>query len=702
MSWLNRPPAQGLIATGIADPSVFARNGILLRINPKRDFNASGSQQSTTGTTTAASTALTLAAALDFANGQGIAIANAGPLPSISAPTAAPTVTPTGTAGTTSYSYTYAYGDSNGGVTAASAAGSTTTGNATLTTTNYNAVAWAAPPAGVSVVYIFRTASGGTPNTTGLIGIVTNMAILSLKDTGLALITTPPPGIPATSPAAASAQMLITSIVSGAGTTSLVLATAATTAAAGAQVYHEDSAALQNALNALPSSFTTQSGSMRFAEGAQIYLEAGAYNVRGLVIKSYQAIVGDGMDNTWLCLTPGVQGTILTSYNFAALTGGNTNGGVSGVLLADFSINGGEGYLSSRSPMSLGGWGIQKYGYRWTMRNIRVTQCGFGGVYTEWCTAQGSGADTGTMEDDWDNIRADLNGHVDNTTNNGSTGPGVVFRGPHDTRIGVILCTQNCGAGVVFDSTSSYSGDGVVISRIHSYANSDIGIHIKGAVGIQGTSFQSESNLGQLGGGSGGDGIACDNGAFYASFVNVQSNTGNGLTISGDQVTIDNLFAQGNHASGLALNGAVTQVKVKGFSTGNLTQVYAGAGEGGGNEFDLLCVNTAAGQNIFGGTPSDKSVWHLVITGGVGTLNGPTPILTAPAVPASGTALQNPFGVPCHVFVDAAAAATVGVAINGTSVGTSLAGGHFEIPLAAAAQITLTYTTAPTWVWVRD
>ena len=60
-------------------------------------------------------------------------------------PPAPPTVTPKGTAGSTSYSYqvcaTNAYGS-----TTPSASGSTSTGNATLSATNYNLVSWAAVP----------------------------------------------------------------------------------------------------------------------------------------------------------------------------------------------------------------------------------------------------------------------------------------------------------------------------------------------------------------------------------------------------------------------------------------------------------------------------------------------------------------------------------------------------------------------------
>ena len=63
----------------------------------------------------------------------------------ISTPTA-PTVTPVGATGTTTWSYEITAVGNFGGQTAPSPAGSTTTGVATLSTTDYNLVSWVAPP----------------------------------------------------------------------------------------------------------------------------------------------------------------------------------------------------------------------------------------------------------------------------------------------------------------------------------------------------------------------------------------------------------------------------------------------------------------------------------------------------------------------------------------------------------------------------
>jgi len=102
---------------------------------------------------------------------------------------ALPTVTPQGTPGATAYSYKVVALAQNG-VSAASAAGSTATGNATLSGTNFNRLLWTAVT-GATAYAIYRTVGGVTQ---GLIATVGNT--LTVDDTGLA-------GDSATAPAAA-------------------------------------------------------------------------------------------------------------------------------------------------------------------------------------------------------------------------------------------------------------------------------------------------------------------------------------------------------------------------------------------------------------------------------------------------------------------------------------------------------------------
>ncbi len=100
------------------------------------------------------------------------------PLPT---PTA-PTLTTSGTAGSTSYSYVVTALDGSGETTGSTTA-TIATGNATLTSTNRINIS--IPAVGGAIQYkVYRTASGGTPSTTGLIG--TFGAGATITDTGLA------------------------------------------------------------------------------------------------------------------------------------------------------------------------------------------------------------------------------------------------------------------------------------------------------------------------------------------------------------------------------------------------------------------------------------------------------------------------------------------------------------------------------------
>ena len=102
------------------------------------------------------------------------------PLP-VASPSA-PTITQGGTAATTHYTYTVASVMADGTITAPPTGTVTTTGAATLTGSNFNTVTWTAVT-GAATYNIYRTASSGTPSSTGLIG---NTASATFNDTGIA------------------------------------------------------------------------------------------------------------------------------------------------------------------------------------------------------------------------------------------------------------------------------------------------------------------------------------------------------------------------------------------------------------------------------------------------------------------------------------------------------------------------------------
>jgi hypothetical protein len=92
-------------------------------------------------------------------------------------------------AGSTTWSYKIAAIAPNGVWGAAGTAGSVTTGNGTLSIANANKITWT-PTAGASSYAIQRSAAGGTPSTTGYIGLAsTAMATNGFIDYGIAATT---------------------------------------------------------------------------------------------------------------------------------------------------------------------------------------------------------------------------------------------------------------------------------------------------------------------------------------------------------------------------------------------------------------------------------------------------------------------------------------------------------------------------------
>jgi hypothetical protein len=226
--------------------------------------NVSGSAQSTTGTISASSTALTLAVAKDFQNGQGIRIDHAGATFTPGQPSSL-SITPTGTTGSTSYTYTIASIDANGGVGAAITTVTTSTGNATLSTTNYNALSWTAGSGSPAGYAIYGRTNGCTLSNCPLLGI---SPTTSWSDTGLPVIGPSANGwLPLIPTTTALNDWLVTTVSSGGGTTSLTLAAAATNAVTSQNVTHDDTVALQAAWTASQSS------------NVPLYLDPGNYQI---------------------------------------------------------------------------------------------------------------------------------------------------------------------------------------------------------------------------------------------------------------------------------------------------------------------------------------------------------------------------------------------------------------------------------------
>jgi hypothetical protein len=204
----------------------------------------SGSAQTTTGSITTGTATLTLASALDFVNGQAIRVDHAGAAHGMAGVGGA-TATPVGTGGSTTYTYNVSCIDANGGVSTA-ASFSTSTGNATLSTTNYNSLSWSACSGGSAVGYAVYGRVAGTQN---LLALVPSTTFFDYGPSVLAPLT-PASWLPSTPPGSALSDWLVSSINSGAGTTTLTLSSNAGTTATTQPVLHDDTQPLQFLVNA--------------------------------------------------------------------------------------------------------------------------------------------------------------------------------------------------------------------------------------------------------------------------------------------------------------------------------------------------------------------------------------------------------------------------------------------------------------------
>lgn len=162
----------------------------------------------------------------------------------------------------------------------------------------------------------------------------------------------------------------------------------------------------------------------------------------------------------------------------------------------------------------------------------------------------------------------------------------------------------------------------------------------------------------------------------------VNQGTGIGITGGGNIRITDVFFNSFGDALGYAVSVASTYngqypSDAGGTAQGNV--LISGCQNGytvyqKGNGYDIQC---AAGLVTIAGTHGAN----------------PYGAQTAPAIPASGTALTNPFPVTVRVFVSGGTVSAI--AINGTDTGLTSG----QITLGPGETITLTYTAAPAWTW---
>ena len=414
----------------------------------------------------------------------------------------------------------------------------------------------------------------------------------------------------------------------------------------------DDTAAIQAAIDATVSSEAT------------IYLPENTFITTGLTLYTKTKLLGTGIEKTKLKLKDGsgMDASVLKTYNFDTLVGTGSTGGVYGMLLKGFTVDG------NRDNNITGGYGIAKYGYRCQLENLLVINCNADGIYSSWGGSVDVQPDGGLVEDYWDTVRVQHCG-----------GDGIVMRGPNDSRWNNVMSYMNTGKGMdIVSVTSVCSADGLIMNTDHNYSHGDHGIRIKAI--CYGSNIQSESNIGQWGG-PGGDGIVIEHGDVNLSEVIVYNNLTNGIVIGG--------------------SSAISSVKVSGKCWSNPNQVSL-VNDGGYNKIDLISWTTGV-QTVYTGTKHQAT--DLKIHTGGDTdyyiwMPRRLPMYT-PSLPSgtgSGNAVTNQIGTPILIYQTG----HVGVhVIDCWAQDTAIPGDPGVIYLQPDDRIYYATTIPSSWKWYR-
>lgn len=410
---------------------------------------------------------------------------------------------------------------------------------------------------------------------------------------------------------------------------------------------HDDTAAIQAAIT----DAAAQGGGI-------VVLPVGIFLAHGLQLPSYVGLSGSlpaGNESgvgvgTVLQLMPGSTDDLLVTTDFQSLTGTNSNGGSAGNVIRNITLDG------NKANAPGGGWVLRRYGYRMILENVEIRNGQGGGLYTEWSTDGGAGADGGLMEDSWVNVRIHDCG-----------GPyGLQHRGPHDSRISHFL-VYNCAIGAIVQASASNTGVGLMLEHFHAYSNSGHGLVCEASV--FGLSIESE-------GSASGDGIQILTNNCVLVGANTYNNNQNGITI-------------GDSSSGAAFNTILGQSRNNGVS-----QIKFG-GDNGGNQV-IVSTYLGSGQSNYSGVPSVEDL--AVLTNNqnqniLSQLNQPVGLIAAPSLPPSGTPYKNSNPYSVRVFISGGT--VTGIALNGTATGLTSG----MVMLCAGDTITLTYSSVPSWQW---
>lgn len=262
----------------------------------------------------------------------------------------------------------------------------------------------------------------------------------------------------------------------------------------------------------------------------------------------------------------------------------------------------------------------------------------------------------------------------------------------------------NAGNGLV---ATSYVAD----MHIHG---GDYGFNVSSAITLQSGSCSIRGAV--LWGSTSGPGLVVGGQSNQVTDCNIEGNNQQGILVNqyGSYALIDGCKVYDNSSAGNGLydgiyaNGVsgsvVTGVAITNcfiypdLFAGGTTQAHA-VNLGAYHQYCSIIGNTVG----FAGAQASWSPSNAVING-FGQSDyvvnnpgfNPVGLLSGPSIGTSGTAVTNPWGVPATVYVSSGT--VTAIAINGNNTG--LTSGMFRV--GPNQSITLTYSVAPTWVWIGE
>jgi hypothetical protein len=195
------------------------------------------------------------------------------------------------------------------------------------------------------------------------------------------------------------------------------------------------------------------------AGGGTVWLQPGAHTHSGLTMRSFVTIDGGSAEAASLVLAAGANVSCITTAGFASLTGtganGASNSGPHGWAIRNVEI------VGSQSTQVGTSYGIQAYGYDYTIDGVTIRDCLSGGMYTEWGDfGLGGPTETG-MESHFTGLKIHHNG-----------GPGWHHRGPHDSHAYDTIIWENIGFGFWAESLDNfYSANGTILTGVHTFGS---------------------------------------------------------------------------------------------------------------------------------------------------------------------------------------------------------------------------------------